>query len=285
MRAAIFVVLLLSCCPAVATPVVDLSNGYDPPIGSGQSPKLLAPLYQPALVQTFTPTRSGALTQIDLLLADDPVPPDPFGSGTQVPHGSSAMVGIWSLDGGTLVDELAVTTIGWSEFQAWDASTSSVVWTDGPFRSPAAVSAGKTYALTITPVGNLQGLFVFYNNAEGGFHSSYEQGAAGLAGPNLNGAAINFAGPLGDLPVGLSLDLSFQVWIDPNPHPPVAGDLNGDGFVDLSDFGILKDNFGKPGPSSVNEPVPEPSTFLLASLAAAGCLAMTGRRQTRRSAG
>jgi uncharacterized protein (DUF2141 family) len=48
------------------------------------------------------------------------------------------------------------------------------------------------------------------------------------------------------------------------------GDANGDAKIDLTDFGILKDNFGKSGAAAV----PEPSAFVLAGLGAllAGCL-------------
>ncbi len=52
------------------------------------------------------------------------------------------------------------------------------------------------------------------------------------------------------------------------------GDANGDAKVDLSDFGILKANFGKSGAAAV----PEPATWLLASLAAVALLAVRRRR-------
>ncbi len=55
------------------------------------------------------------------------------------------------------------------------------------------------------------------------------------------------------------------------------GDANGDGNVDLSDFGLLKLNLGKSAP--VNAAVPEPSTWLLTTLAALGCLVMRRRRK------
>ncbi|MFO0897384.1 MAG: dockerin type I domain-containing protein [Pirellulales bacterium] len=44
------------------------------------------------------------------------------------------------------------------------------------------------------------------------------------------------------------------------------GDLNGDAKVDLSDFGILKDNFGKGGAAAV----PEPSGLMLCALGLLG---------------
>lgn len=52
------------------------------------------------------------------------------------------------------------------------------------------------------------------------------------------------------------------------------GDFNGDGKVDLTDFGVLKANFGKDsGSAPAAAAVPEPSAMLLACLAAAGlCL-------------
>ncbi len=53
------------------------------------------------------------------------------------------------------------------------------------------------------------------------------------------------------------------------------GDLNGDAKVDLTDFGILKDNFGK----SAAAAVPEPSTALLLALGALAALVACGRRK------
>lgn len=47
------------------------------------------------------------------------------------------------------------------------------------------------------------------------------------------------------------------------------GDTNIDGKVDLTDFGLLKESFGKSGAAFI----PEPSTWLLATLAAMGLLA------------
>ncbi len=55
----------------------------------------------------------------------------------------------------------------------------------------------------------------------------------------------------------------------------LPGDLNGDNKVDLSDFGILKANFGKSGAAAV----PEPSTGLLALLGVAGLVARSLKRR------
>ncbi len=54
------------------------------------------------------------------------------------------------------------------------------------------------------------------------------------------------------------------------------GDLNGDAKVDLSDFGILKENFGKSGAAPA---VPEPSAALLLALGACAALAARRRQQ------
>ena len=45
------------------------------------------------------------------------------------------------------------------------------------------------------------------------------------------------------------------------------GDFNGDGAVDLQDFGLLKDNFGTGGAGGAGEEVPEPATLSLLALA------------------
>lgn len=55
------------------------------------------------------------------------------------------------------------------------------------------------------------------------------------------------------------------------------GDFNGDGKVDLADFGILKENFGKSGAAAV----PEPATLVLTML---GVALLTIRRRGSRAA-
>jgi len=67
--------------------------------------------------------------------------------------------------------------------------------------------------------------------------------------------------------------------------PPVGtsglpGDIDGNGKVDLTDFGILKANFGKS--AAAGAPVPEPSTFLLAGLGLLGLALRTGFRRWKR---
>jgi len=57
----------------------------------------------------------------------------------------------------------------------------------------------------------------------------------------------------------------------------VQGDVNGDGKVDLTDFGILKANFGKS--AATGAPVPEPSTGLLALLGLGGLVAILRKRR------
>jgi hypothetical protein len=53
----------------------------------------------------------------------------------------------------------------------------------------------------------------------------------------------------------------------------IPGDLNFDGEIDLSDFGLLKANFGRdPWPPRPAQAVPEPSAWLLAAIAAAGLI-------------
>jgi probable HAF family extracellular repeat protein len=54
------------------------------------------------------------------------------------------------------------------------------------------------------------------------------------------------------------------------------GDFTGDGKIDLSDFGVLKANFGQTAAAAAA--VPEPNTLLLSALAATGLLACRRRR-------
>jgi len=56
------------------------------------------------------------------------------------------------------------------------------------------------------------------------------------------------------------------------------GDFNADGKVDLTDFGILKANFGKDSGSAPASAVPEPSSIVLGLLAAAGLTFVARRR-------
>lgn len=58
----------------------------------------------------------------------------------------------------------------------------------------------------------------------------------------------------------------------------IRGDLNADGKVDLTDFGIFKENFGKSGAAGV----PEPSGLALAWLGGALALATWRARRSRR---
>lgn len=57
-------------------------------------------------------------------------------------------------------------------------------------------------------------------------------------------------------------------WVD-----PVPGDTNGTGDVSIDDFGLLKESFGWKAPAAV----PEPSTWLLALLAGSAALLRFGR--------
>jgi hypothetical protein len=59
----------------------------------------------------------------------------------------------------------------------------------------------------------------------------------------------------------------------------LAGDVNCDNKVDLTDFGILKENFGKS--AAAGTPVPEPSTWMLAGLGVATLAAASRRKRVR----
>ncbi len=62
------------------------------------------------------------------------------------------------------------------------------------------------------------------------------------------------------------------------PIDTIRGDLNIDGKVDLADFGIFKENFGKSGAVGL----PEPSGWALACLGGGGALAALRARRPRR---
>ncbi|MFO0899415.1 MAG: hypothetical protein U0836_18470 [Pirellulales bacterium] len=62
----------------------------------------------------------------------------------------------------------------------------------------------------------------------------------------------------------------------------VPGDLNRNGEVDLSDFGVLKESFARaPWPPAASEPVPEPAAWLLAGFGALTLTALCRLRLQR----
>ena len=61
----------------------------------------------------------------------------------------------------------------------------------------------------------------------------------------------------------------------PAPADVIPGDLNGDNKVDMTDFGILKANFGRHPPANA---APEPSSWLLALLAGMGLAAVRRKK-------
>lgn len=86
---------------------------------------------------------------------------------------------------------------------------------------------------------------------------------------------------VGDLNGDLTVDLTDFGILKANfgsGTTRAQGDVNGDAKVDLTDFGLLKDNFGKSGTASV----PEPTTFLLALLGLA-VLAAVHRKSVRQN--
>ncbi len=108
----------------------------------------------------------------------------------------------------------------------------------------------------------------------------------GSAGTNvempLNGATINLSGQqtlvLTASVGGLTQTLEKLVDFGGSTGGTPPGDLNGDHKVDLTDFGILKANFGKSG--AAGAAVPEPSTLLLAGLGLLGLAARWARRRS-----
>jgi hypothetical protein len=130
-----------------------------------------------------------------------------------------------------------------------------------------------------------------------GFNSA--QGSIGMAGKNglgsdgvnaeipLNGATIPLSGNvtllLNGYAAGLSKTLEKTVTFGSTGGCSLAGDVNCDNKVDLTDFGILKDNFGKSGAAGgAGAAVPEPSSLVLLCLGGLLGLATLVRKRNAR---
>ena len=257
LRALVFAAVVLVVAGVRAAPVLDINNPYKVRFGSGifvywstvESGKH-------SLLQTFTPTVSGDLTAVDIL-----------GGGDQT------LLGLWSLADGHLDQQLAYSIYtpipsNWLN----EPDDQFPPFTQVPV-SPFKVTAGTQYALTLTTLG--VGRFAAVGSTNhSGLGSTYDGGAAGWVEPLANMTPTFDVYDMTHLDDGpWPFDLHFGVWIDPDPIMPVAGDVNSDGKVDLTDFGIVKDNFGK----GVGTPqVPEPSAWALLAIGTT-CLALRRR--------
>ena len=82
---------------------------------------------------------------------------------------------------------------------------------------------------------------------------------------------------------GLSKTLEKTVTFGSTGGCSLAGDVNCDNKVDLTDFGILKDNFGKSGAAGgAGAAVPEPSSLVLLCLGGLLGLATLVRKRNAR---
>jgi hypothetical protein len=114
-----------------------------------------------------------------------------------------------------------------------------------------------------------------------GYIGTGELGSAGTSvDVPLNGAVIPF--PAGELKLVLRATVGDtivdHVEIFGGGSSGIEGDIDGNGKVDLTDFGILKENFGKSGGAAV----PEPSSLLLLGLGGLmGLAALVRKRMAR----
>jgi hypothetical protein len=77
----------------------------------------------------------------------------------------------------------------------------------------------------------------------------------------------------------------YTVWRDTLGRSVAVGigaDGNGDGLIDAEDLNVWRQHFGEKLPAGSASNVPEPSSLLLASVAAAICLLAMARRRHRR---
>ena len=126
--------------------------------------------------------------------------------------------------------------------------------------SAAAISVGSAQLL---PTGGSTNIY------QSNYQSEPEADSTGSGGPALSGLTFLPGDANGDGTVDLQDFGILKSNFGTTGATWAQGDFNGDGMVDLQDFGVLKGNFGNNWQES-DKSVPEPLTMMGVGLAIAG---------------